>query len=128
MVIDTSVLVSILLHEPDAAALSEKMAAAKNRSTSVCSYMEASMVVIARRGPEWADAIDRALYEMNIAIVPLSVQQAKLAREAFIRFGKGRHPAGLNFGDCFVYALARQTNSSVLFKGNDFSKTDIRVA
>jgi ribonuclease VapC len=128
MVIDTSVIVAMMLHEPDAPMLLAKMAEAKTRSTSACSYMEASMVVIARRGDETGDDIDRALYEANIAIIPLSVQQAKIAREAFIRFGKGRHPAALNFGDCFAYALARQTNSSLLFKGNDFSKTDIRIA
>jgi len=129
MVIDTSVIVAIMLHEPDAPKLLAKMAEAKTRSTSACSYLEASMVVIARKGDDdVAENIDRALYEANIAIVPVSVQQAKIAREAFIRFGKGRHPAGLNFGDCFAYALARQTNSTLLFKGNDFSKTDIRVA
>jgi len=128
MVIDTSVMVAIMLHEPDAPKLLAKMADAKTRITSACSYMEMSMVVIARRGEEAAGDIDRALYEANVAIVPISVQLAKIARDAFIRFGKGRHPAGLNFGDCFSYALALQTNSTLLFKGNDFSKTDIRVA
>ncbi len=83
------------------------------------------MVLIGRRGVGTELELDRLLYEANVAIVPVSVTQAKIAREAFIVFGKGRHPAQLNFGDCFSYALAKQKNEPLLFKGDDFALTDV---
>ena len=93
---------------------------------SAVSYAEASIVLVARRGVGTESELDRMLYEASVAIVPLSVTQAKMAREAFVRFGKGRHPARLNFGDCFSYALARQKDEPLLFKGDDFTHTDVK--
>jgi ribonuclease VapC len=104
------------------------MGEAESREVSAVSYMEASMVLISKRGEGIESILDTMLAEGEIAIVPVSVMQAQIARKAFLDFGKGRHPAGLNFGDCFSYALAKQRGEPLLFKGNDFSQTDVLVA
>ena len=83
------------------------------------------MVVMRLRAPDPVAAFDNLIDKLGIEVVPVDREQALLAREAFRRFGKGRHKAGLNFGDCFAYALAKQTNRPLLYKGNDFSQTDI---
>jgi ribonuclease VapC len=128
MVLDTSVVVAVMQHEEGFELLISRIGEALTREISAVSYMEASMVLIGKRG-EGAEAdLDRMLYEAEIAIVPVSVTQAKIAREAFRKYGKGRNPAGLNFGDCFSYALARAHGLPLLFKGNDFSQTDVLQA
>ena len=83
------------------------------------------MVAMRLRTPDPVTAFDNLIDKLGIEVVPVDREQALLAREAFRRFGKGRHKAGLNFGDCFAYALAKQTNEPLLYKGNDFSQTDI---
>jgi ribonuclease VapC len=128
MVIDTSVIVSIMLEEEGSEEFLLKLGEADSRKISAISYMEASMVLITKRGEGVEKILDTMLAEGQIAIVPVSVVQAQIAREAFRRFGKGRHPAGLNFGDCFSYALAKHTGEPLLFKGDDFRRTDITPA
>ncbi len=93
---------------------------------SAASLVEISIVLAARGGEECMRDLDEWLSTMAVQIVSLTAEQAHLAREAWVRFGKGHHPAGLNFGDCFSYALAQTTGEPLLYKGNDFSKTDIR--
>ena len=128
MVIDTSVIVAVMLEEAGFEELALKMGEAETREISAVSYMEASMVLITKRGEGVEAILDEMLAEGEIAIVPVSVTQAQIARKAFRDYGKGRHRAGLNFGDCFSYALAKQRGEPLLFKGNDFSQTDVAVA
>ena len=86
------------------------------------------MILVSRRGAEGVRDLDLLTMRFRIEIVPFTESQARLAREAFKRYGKGRHPAGLNFGDCMAYALARETGEELLFKGTDFAQTDIAIA
>jgi ribonuclease VapC len=128
MVIDTSVLVAIALQEDGFEEYVFKMAEADSRSLSAASYMEASIVLLNRRGPEALSDFDRTIAGLQIEIVPVTVVQSKIGRQAHADFGKGRHPAKLNLGDCFSYALAKQLNEPLLFKGNDFTRTDVLEA
>jgi ribonuclease VapC len=128
MVIDTSAIVAILLLEPDRGYYFSKILKADHRQVSAVSYVEAGMVLSGRLGQDPKAALDEMLIEMDIEIVPVSTAQAVLALEAFQKYGKGRHPAGLNFGDCFSYALAKSSSEPLLFKGGDFAHTDITSA
>lgn len=125
MVIDTSALVAILLDEPERADLVAAIGAADGRCLSVASFVETSIVLHARSGVEAVRHLDRFIDRAGIEVAPVSVAQGRVARDAFERFGKGRHPAGLNFGDCFAYALAVERDEPLLFKGDDFAKTDV---
>jgi ribonuclease VapC len=127
MVVDTSVVVAILLGEPDADLWARRMASSGELVMSAASYLELGMVTFARRKLE-RDELDRRLAAANIAVVPVSPTQAILALEAFYRYGKGQDPAKLNFGDCLTYALAKERRDPLLFKGDDFSQTDITHA
>jgi ribonuclease VapC len=95
---------------------------------SAVGLLEVSMILQSRRGSDAIRDLDLLILRLRIEIVPFTESQARLAREAFKRFGKGRHPAGLNFGDCMAYALAKETGEELLFLGSDFSKTDIVAA
>lgn len=128
MVLDTSALVAILFDEPDRPELIRKIAAARTRMISTATLVESSIVVEARRGESAGRELDLFLHRARIEVVPVDPEQAELARAAWRRFGKGRHPAGLNFGDLFAYALARAQGDELLFKGEDFSHTDIVAA
>jgi ribonuclease VapC len=128
VVVDTSAIVSVLLKEADARPLIRKLYRAHSRQISAVSYMESSMVLMSRLGDNTEGALDGMLQRAKIAIVPVSVDHAKVAVAAFRQYGKGRHPASLNFGDCFSYALAKSTGEPLLFKGLDFAKTDIAQA
>ncbi len=128
MVVDTSAVIAIMLRESRHGDFLDKILDSGNSQMSAVSYMEAAMVLIVRVGDGAEEAIDRMLDEAAVVIVPVSVEQAKLARTAFRQYGKGRHPAGLNFGDCFSYALARSTGESLRFKGMDFARTGIESA
>lgn len=129
MVIDTSALLALLGMEPEAARLAQAIAADPVRLISAATLVEASIVVESRHGEPAARELDLAVARAGMVIEPVTAEQADTAREAWRRFGKGRHPAGLNYGDCFSYALARVTGEALLFKGNDFMQTDItRVA
>jgi ribonuclease VapC len=125
MVFDTSALLAILLDEPERRAFTEAIEAAEGRLLSAASFVETSMILESRHGAEGVRALDRLLAAASIEVVEVDLAQAAAAREAFRRFGKGRHPAGLNFGDCFSYALAKSRGEPLLFKGQDFARTDI---
>jgi ribonuclease VapC len=124
MVIDTSAMVAILLAEPEAPTFARAIAEDHNCLISAFSVLECAVVVAARKGPTAARELDLLLHRAGISTVPVDADQAELARAAYERFGKGRHPAGLNLGDCCAYALARKTGDALLFKGSDFSETD----
>lgn len=128
MVVDTSALVAILQGEPERRAFNEAIAAADSVLVSVASFVEASIVIEARYGADGLLDLDRFLQQARIELTVVDLEQGRLARDAFRQFGKGRHPAGLNFGDCFAYALAAALGHPLLYKGDDFSKTDVVAA
>ena len=127
MVIDTSVLIAILQDEPERKQFNEAIDATETRALSAASFVEASMVIEARYGPDGVRDLDLLIAKAGIELVAVDTDQAHVARTAFRLYGKGRHPAGLNFGDCFAYALARTLDEPLLFKGTDFSLTDVLV-
>jgi ribonuclease VapC len=128
MILDTSALLAILLREPDAARFASAIEAASVVRMSAANYVEAA-IYVDRNGDEVRRAmLDTFLAEFSIHIEALTAAQALLARQAFVLFGKGRHKAGLNFGDCFSYALARAYREPLLFKGGDFGHTDMEAA
>ena len=128
MIIDPSALVAILLGEADAPAFARAIAGARSRRLSAASYVELAAVIDGRRNPVLSGALDATLASSGIEVVALTPQQARLAREAYQRFGRGSgHPAQLNLGDCFAYALARDLREPLLFKGGDFALTDIEL-
>jgi ribonuclease VapC len=128
MVIDTSALLAILGDEPERRSMNEAIEAAEAVVMSVASWVELSIVVEARHGAAGLRELDRFIERASIELVGVDVDQARIARDAYSRFGKGRHAASLNFGDCFIYALARMLGQPLLFKGDDFSKTDLTIA
>lgn len=128
MIIDTSAMVAILYREAEATAFARLIHDADECRMSVASHVELSMVIEGQLGPEGMRQAEAFFRRAGITIVPVTVEQGELARQAFLDFGKGRHKAGLNFGDCFAYALAKATGEPLLFKGNDFALTDITPA
>jgi ribonuclease VapC len=127
MVIDTSAVAAILFDEPDAAALEGKIADDPVRLMSAATLLEATIVIEARLGDAGGREFDLWLHRAEIEILGVDAEQADLARRAWRRFGRGRHPAGLNYGDCFSYALAATRDEPLLFKGDDFTKTDVKA-
>jgi ribonuclease VapC len=125
MVIDTSALLAILQNEPERRAFNEAIEAAETRFLSAASFVECSMIVESRYGADGVRDLDLFIAKAHLEPVAVDVEQADLARQAFRTFGKGRHPAGLNFGDCFSYALARSLTEALLYKGADFGRCDI---
>ena len=128
MIIDSSAILSILFEEPDRAYFAQKIQNSRGRKMSVATLLESTMVAESRTGRSAGDALDEFVREADIAVVEVTREQIEVARQAWRRFGKGNHPAHLNFGDCFSYALAKTTGESLLFKGNDFAQTDIEPA
>jgi len=128
MVIDSSAVLAILQDEPERSAFNALIAAAETRLLSAASLVELSIVLEARFGADGQGDLDLFLSTAEIEIVAVDRDQAELARGAFSRYGKGRHRAGLNFGDCFAYALAKRAGAPLLFKGNDFTHTDLQPA
>lgn len=128
IVVDTSALLAVLLLEPDAAAYATAIAAEPDRMMSTVSLLEASLVLASKRGASAVRELDEIVKAAPIRAVPFAADHVAIARDAFMRFGKGRHPAGLNFGDCASYALAKALDARLLFKGDDFSRTDITPA
>jgi len=114
--------------EPEAERLARAIAVAPERMLSAANLVETGIVMQVRRGDEAARDLDLLLAKLKIEIVPVSARQANIARNAFRNSGHGRHPARLNFGDCFAYALAKDSSAPLLFKGKDFVQTDIPVA
>lgn len=127
MVVDSSVLISILLMENDAEQFLNQLIDAEELFISAVSLVETAMVIEYKKGQLGADKLDELLAELTLTIVEFDQQQASLARTAWREYGKGRHPAKLNFGDCCSYALAKHLNKPLLFKGNDFSQTDLAI-
>ncbi len=125
MVVDTSALLAVLCDEPERRPFNEAIEAAESVALSAASFVETSIVIEARFGAEGIRDLDHFLSVAGVEIREVDAEQAYVARRAFTEFGKGRHPAGLNFGDCFSYALAKVRGERLLFKGNDFAKTDI---
>ena len=128
MVIDASAVLAILLGERDAAAFAQAIENADDRRMSAAGYLEAALVVDNRGDAVAQREFDRFFLRSGITIEPVTLEQARLAREAYRDFGKGRHRAKLNFGDCLAYALARAIEQPLLYKGRDFSHTDIQSA
>jgi ribonuclease VapC len=128
MILDTSALVAVLYGEPEARDFVERIRAADVCRISVANHVELSMAIESQLGPNGTRQADAFLRRAGVVVEPVTIEQGDLARQAFLDFGKGRHKAGLNFGDCFSYALARATGEALLFKGDDFALTDIRRA
>ena len=125
MVIDTSAVIAILLNEPERDMFIRLIQSSSTRLLSAATLLEASMVIDSRKGALGRADLDLFIRDASLEIIAVTEQQAEIARSAFRRFGKGRHPARLNFGDCFSYALAKAMNQPLLFKGQEFSKTDL---
>jgi len=125
MVVDTSALLAVLQDEPERRSFNEAIEAADSAALSVASFVEASIVIETRYGADGLRALDRFIERAGIVVAAVDLEQGKVARDAFSRFGKGRHAAALNFGDCFSYALARVLGEPLLFKGEDFARTDV---
>jgi ribonuclease VapC len=125
MVVDTSALLAILQDEPERRSFNEALESADSRLMSVATLVEISIIIESRYGAEGLRDLDLLIERAGIELVPVDVEQARAARSAYSRFGKGRHPAALNFGDCFSYALARVLGEPLLFKGGDFSRTGL---
>lgn len=129
VIVDASALIAILYGEPDAAAFVRAIYAAAECRISAANFLEAAIVIDSGRSPVASRRFDDLLREARIAIEPVTEAQARIAREAYRDFGRGSgHPARLNFGECFAYALARATGEPLLFKGDDFRHTDIKSA
>lgn len=129
MIVDSSALLAILRREPEHSAFEKILDEADVLRISAATYFEFSIVIDSRSDPAMSREIDDLLDRFNIGIEPFTAEQAKIARQAYRDYGKGSgHPANLNFGDCFTYALARDKREPVLCKGDDFVHTDLRSA
>ena len=129
MIIDASALIAILRDEPDANVYARAIEAATRRRISAVNFVEAAIVIDGSRDPVASRRFDELSAAAQLTVEPVTREQAQLAREAYRDFGKGSgHPARLNFGDCFAYALAKVTSEPLLFKGDDFSQTDLQSA
>jgi len=125
MVIDTSALIALLSMEPESARLAVALESDATRLVSAATVVEAGLVIESRFGSDGGRELDLLIAKAGLSIEPVTADQADAAREAWRRYGRGRHSAGLNFGDCFSYALAKVTGEPLLFKGDDFAHTDI---
>lgn len=129
MIVDSSALLAILRAEPEALSCAQAIENAASRRMSAANFLETAIVIDGSRDPVASRRFDDLLREAGFLVEPVTEEQAKIAREAYRDFGKGSgHPAQLNFGDCFAYALAKVTGEPLLFKGNDFRHTDIAAA
>lgn len=128
MIVDSSALVAILFKEAETRRLIAAIDKSGARRLPASCFVEASMVLLGRKGEDALRDLDFFVARSSFEIAPFTESQARIARAAFVRYGKGRHPAGLNFGDCMAYALARETGEELLFKGTDFGLTDVAVA
>ena len=128
MVLDTSALLALLLDEPEAEQFRAAVEEDTTRLVSAATLLETAVVIEARKGEPGGRELDSLIQKAEIVVVAVDAEQVSEARRAYRRFGKGRHRASLNFGDCFVYALAKTLDAPVLFKGNDFTLTDLKRA
>ena len=128
MIIDTSAILAILFEEPEGDHFLSAITAASSRRISAATLLETTIVLESRSGSAAGHELDAFLSRAQIELEPVTPEHAQTARQAWRRFGKGNHPAGLNFGDCFAYALATATREPLLFKGRNFELTDITAA
>lgn len=128
MIIDTSAILAILFNEDDAESFAQAISEADACRISAANFVEVAIVVEAQTKASGSRQFDAFFRRAGIVVEPVTEEQAHIARQAYADFGKGRHKAGLNFGDCFAYALAKTTGETLLFKGEDFKKTDIASA
>src|SRR5882757_26364 len=128
MIVDSSVIIAVLRNEPDAAAIVEALRRAPIRRVSAVTYLEAAVVADNNRNPVLSRRFDDLIRDAQMLVETVTVRQADIARQAYRDFGKGSHKAGLNFGDCFAYALAKEKGETLLFTGDDFCHTDIEPA
>ena len=128
MILDSSAIVAILRAEPEAPDFATAIISAETRRVSAVSYVEAAVVIDSGKDAVASRRFDEFFRVSRIAVEAVTPRQAEIARQAYRDFGKGRHKAGLNFGDCFAYALAKETDEPLLFKGNDFRRTDVESA
>jgi ribonuclease VapC len=128
MIVDTSAIIAILFKEPDAQTFAAAISHAGRCKISAANFLETSIVVEVHAGTNGGRQFDALVQRTGMVIEPVTEEHARLARQAYLDFGKGRHPAGLNFGDCFSYALSRESGEPLLYKGDDFPKTDIIAA
>ena len=127
MVIDTSALIAILLGEPQADTLARAIANDPKRMLSAFSALETFIVITAKKGESGGRELDLLLHRCQVETIALNADQSELARKGWLAYGKGRHPAGLNVGDCCAYALAKYAGEPILFVGEDFARTDLQV-
>ena len=128
MIIDTSILIAVLTQESGWERIFTQLKTAPRLSVSAATYVELHVVLLRRFSGDWRIWVDNIFTDLRIRVIAVDEDQAELAANAYRRFGKGRHPARLNYGDCFSYALAMQHAEPLLFKGNDFSQTDVLIA
>ncbi|MGA6961848.1 MAG: type II toxin-antitoxin system VapC family toxin [Candidatus Acidiferrales bacterium] len=128
MIVDTSALLAIFLAEPERRQFLEAITQAETRRISAVNALETGIVLEARRGEAAGREFDLFLHHAQIEMVPADSEQVEIVRIAWRKYGKGRHAAGLNFGDCFAYALAKVMSEPILFKGDDFAHTDLEIA
>lgn len=127
MILDSSAIIAVLLDEPDARRLGLLIGAATDCRVGAPTLVETMMVLTGRRGPIGRTLLGSFLHEKDVEVVPFSDQHARIAQDAFARYGKGRHPAGLNFGDCLTYAVAAVAQEPLLCVGDDFPQTDLAL-
>ncbi len=125
MILDSSAIIAILRAESDAVAIGKAILSAETRRISAVNYVEAAVVIDSGKDAIASRRFDEFFRVSRIAVDAVTPRQAEIARQAYRDFGKGRHKAGLNFGDCFAYALSKETDEPLLFKGNDFRHTDV---
>lgn len=129
MIVDTSAIVAVVRHEPEAQRCTDLILSDPVRRMSAGNLLEAYLVIDGARTPAPSEKLDAVIISLRLTIEPVTAEQVEIARDAFRRFGKGRgHPARLNYGDCFAYALARFRDEPLLFVGSDFAQTDITSA
>ncbi len=128
MIVDTSAIIAILFNEDDAEIYAKAITRAESCRISAATFVEAAIVVETQTKSNGGRQLDAFIRRAGIAVESVTEEQAHIARQAFIDFGSGRHPAGLNYGDCFSYALSKATREPLLFKGKDFTKTDLTAA
>ena len=128
MIVDASAILAVLFDEPEKAEFRDLLLMTPELAMSPVNYLEASVRADDRRHPAKGPQLDVLLAEFEVQVVEITEKQAQLARDAYKRFGKGNHPAKLNLGDCFAYALSKTRNEPLLFKGDDFRQTDLEAA
>jgi ribonuclease VapC len=128
VIVDSSAIVAILRAEPEAREFSRAISSAERCHISAANYLEAAVVIDSAKSAISSRRFDDFFHASRIAVEAVTPRQAEIARHAYRDFGKGRHKAGLNFGDCFAYALAKEMDEPLLFKGTDFARTDVEIA